>query len=207
MSTQVFPSLAGLEYPVRRTPIFNKIVQTAASGNEVRAALWSMPRWQWTLSFNFLRDDSNNEFRTLLGFYLARQGAYDSFLFTDPDDNSVTSQTIATTDGASRLFQLNRTFGGFTENVLAPNTVTTLKVNGVTKVQGTDYYVAGWQDATYPPGTIYFLLGIPAAGNPITVTYSYYWPVRFLEDQYDFDKFMNKLWEQKKLELISLKSG
>jgi hypothetical protein len=31
--------------------------------------------------------------------------------------------------------------------------------------------------------------------------------VRFLNDQYDFSKFMNRLWEQKKLDFITLKNG
>src|ERR1700740_1901259 len=100
MSNAIFPPLAGLEYPVTRTPIFKTLVQESVSGKENRAALRRYPLWKWSLSFNFLRDDSNNEFRTLLGFYLARQGAYDSFLFDDVDDDSAASPQMRT--GAGR---------------------------------------------------------------------------------------------------------
>ncbi len=121
MSSEIFPSVAGLEYPVVRTPIFSTLAQASASGMETRAALQLYPRWQWTLSFNFLRDDANNEFRTLLAFFLARQGAFDSFLFDDVDDNAVTGQAIGIGDGSTTVFQLVRSFGGFTEPVLAPD--------------------------------------------------------------------------------------
>ena len=207
MSTQLFPSLAGLEYPVVRTPIFSTLVQKAVSGQENRAALQVYPRWQYTLSFNFLRDDGNNEFRTLVAFFLARQGMYDSFLFNDIDDNSVTGQTIGVGDGSTVRFQLARTFGGFTEPVLAPNVVSNLKVNGVAKVNGTDYGIGGWENGSTPNGTVNFFTGAPGAGQTITADLTYYWPCRFLADQYDFSKFMNRLWEQKKLDFITLKNG
>ena len=106
MTLAVLPALAGLEYPVVRTPVFKTLTQETASGMETRAALQLYPRWRYTLSFNFLRDDANDEFRTLLGFFLARRGAYEAFLFNDPDDNAVTGQPIGTGDGATMTFQL-----------------------------------------------------------------------------------------------------
>jgi uncharacterized protein (TIGR02217 family) len=207
MSSEIFPNLAGLEYPVVRTPIFKTLVQQTASGEENRAALQSYPRWQWTLSFNFLRDDANDEFRTLLAFFLARQGAFDSFLFTDPDDNAVIGQPIGVGTGSQTQFQLVRSFGGFDEPVLAPLQVSNLKVGGVPKTQGSDYGVGTWENSVTPNGTVNFFTGAPAAGQSIVADISYYWPVRFVADQYDFAKFMNRLWEQKKLDFISLKNG
>jgi uncharacterized protein (TIGR02217 family) len=207
MSTQVFPTLAGLEYPVVRTPAFKTLVQQSVSGEENRAALQVYPRWQWTLSFNFLRDDATDEFRQLLAFFLERQGSYDSFLFLDPDDNAVTNQEIGTGNGSQTQFQLVRSFGGFDEPVLAPLSVSSLTVGSVAKIQGTDYGVGNWENGVTPNGTINFFTGAPPSGVPIVASFSYYWPVRFLADQYDFAKFMNRLWEQKKLDFISLKNG
>jgi uncharacterized protein (TIGR02217 family) len=194
MGSEIFPSLAGLEYPVVRTPIFKTLVQQSVSGQENRAALQLYPRWQWTLSFNFLRDDANNEFRTLLAFFMARKGSFDSFLFEDIDDNAVTNQPIGHGDGSNTVFQLVRSFGGFDEPVLTPNTVT-MRINGVAS--------AAWHFSG--PGQITFS-GAPANGAAISASLTYYWPVRFLADQYDFAKFMNRLWEQKKLDFISLKN-
>lgn len=198
MSIEPFPSLAGLEYPVMRRPIWRTLSQTAVSGNETRVALWTAPRWQWTLSFNFLRDDSNDEFRTLCGFFLARRGAYDSFLFLDPDDCAIQDQPIGIGDGLRTQFQLVRSFGGFTEPVLAPvpSFLFALRVGGV--LQSGGYSVR--------PGGVVSFAAAPPSGAAITGSFVYYWPVRFAADEIDFSKFMNRLWEQKKLDLISLKT-
>lgn len=206
MSTIVFPTLAGLTYPVVRTPIFKTLTQEAVSGRENRAALWVYPRWKWTLSYDFLRDDANNEFRTLLGFWLARQGAYDSFLFDDVDDDYVADQAIGTGNGSNLNFPLVRTLGGFTEPILAVNTGigATVKVNGAVQGFNTQWI---WLFGNYGPYGIQFTAGnAPANGADITASFSYYWPVRFLADENDFSKFMNRLWDLKKLEFESVKN-
>jgi len=205
MSAAVFPTLVGLAYPVVRTPIFKTLTQEAVSGKENRAALWVYPRWRWTLSFNFLRDDSNNEFRTLLGFWLARQGAYDSFLFDDVDDDNVVDQRIGLGNGSNLSFPLVRSMGGFIEPVQAVNAsiVATVKVNGATQAFGTQW---GWIFGTWGPYGIQFTPGnAPASGAAVTASFSYYWPVRFLADDVEFSKFMNRLWENRKLEFESVK--
>lgn len=194
MSAELFPSLAGLEYPVVRAPLFRTLTQQSVSGQENRAALQLYPRWQWTLSFNFLRDDANNEFRTLLAFFLARKGSFDWFLFDDVDDDTITGQPIGIGDGVTAGYQMVRTFGGFTEPVLVPSLIA-VKLNGVTT---TDWHYTG-------PGFVTFGTA-PASGVTITADMTYFWPVRFLADQYDFAKFMNRLWEQKKLDFISVKN-
>jgi uncharacterized protein (TIGR02217 family) len=205
MSTEIFPALAGLEYPVVRTPVFRTLTQLSASGNENRAALQSYPRWQWTLSFNFLRDTGVSEFRTLVSFFLARQGSFDSFLFDDVDDDAVTGQLVGRGDGHTTLFPLVRTFGGFDEPVLAPHAISRLTVAGVPKTAGTDFTFGRWENAGIGSGIMSFT-NPPANGADIVADFSYYWPVRFVADQYDFSKFMDRLWEQKKLDIVSLKS-
>jgi uncharacterized protein (TIGR02217 family) len=198
MSNAIFPSLAGLEYPVTRTPVAGKtLIQTSVSGLENRVALWSAPRWRWTLSFNFLRDDSNDEFRTLLAFFLARQGSYDSFLFDDPDDNAVAGQPLGVGDGVTTAFQLVRSLGGYAEPVLAPHALTAVSVGGAS---------IGSAFAVDPNGGVLTLAAAPAAGATVAADFTYYWPVRFMTDEVDFAKFMNRLWEQKKLDFISLKN-
>lgn len=199
MSLNIFPTLAGLEYPVVRTPIFKTLTQESASGMETRAALQLYPRWQWTLSFNFLRDDGNNEFRTLLAFFLARKGSFENFLYLDPDDSAVESQEIGIGDGSNRVFQLVRTLGGYTEPVLTP-ILTVIYLGGVA-LSTSDWTSGG----DLGPGQVR-LNSAPAHGVSVTADLSYWWPVRFLADQYDFAKFMNRLWEQKKLDFISVKN-
>lgn len=82
MSTLLFPKLKGLSFDVALAPYFKTIVQEAASGREVRSALYNSPRWEITLTYEYLRsnpaitDDSGvTEFDEIVGFFLARQGA------------------------------------------------------------------------------------------------------------------------------------
>jgi hypothetical protein len=143
MSSQVFPTLAGIGWSVKRLSSWKTRVQEAISGKETRLADWSSPRWSYELVFDFLRQananqqsasfagQTYNEFAQLAGFFNARQGMFDSFLFTDPDDNTVASQPLGAGDGATLAFQLVRAFGGFAEPVLAPNAVTAVKLAGV----------------------------------------------------------------------------
>ena len=132
MSTQVFPSLPGLTFPVTRTPLWSTQVQESTSGKELRLAYYTYPRYRWQVKISVLRSDStNHELQTLLGFFNARQGQFDTFLYTDADDNTVTTQAIATGDGTTSAFQLVRTLGSFTEPVLAPNAVSAVYLAGV----------------------------------------------------------------------------
>lgn len=76
-------------------------------------------------------------------------------------------------------------------------------------LQGHTVSVAYTADLTTPaeytisyPNTI-VLSTAPSAGSVVRGTYSYYFVVRFLDDQADFDQFMDKLWE---LQAITLRS-
>lgn len=132
MSTAILPSLAGLGFPVQRTPVWDTIIQTAISGKETRIAKQTYPRWKWELSYTVLRSSAAFvELQELAGFFNARQGSFDTFLYQDADDNSVTGQAIDNGDGMTTAFQLVRAFGGFIEPVLAPNTVSAVYLNGV----------------------------------------------------------------------------
>ncbi len=204
MSTQVFPVLKGLGFDVNRTSIWGNTTQQFISGKELRINNgWTYPRYQWDLTFNFLRSDATNlEFQTLLGFYNARNGSFDSFLYTDSDDNSVTLQTINVGDGSQLQFQLSRTFGGFVEPVFAPHTVSLVTVDGVDQVGF--WSVSNWGTAT--PGVLTFSGGhAPAAGKIIRASFTYYFPCRFVDDKVAFTNSMFQLWGASKLSFISIK--
>jgi uncharacterized protein (TIGR02217 family) len=123
MSNALFPTLAGLKFPVTRTPIWSNSIKVAASGKESRAGFWSSPRWKYKLSYDLLRSDANAEFQTLVGFFNARGGRFDDFLFNDPDDNTVTNQFVGNGNGVQTQFPLTRTLGGFVETITSPATV------------------------------------------------------------------------------------
>ena len=210
MTTQVFPTLSGLTYPFDRTPIFDTIIQANVSGKEVRLANQIYPRYQWDLIYSMLRQGVSagvayTELQQLMGFYNQMQGSFNSFLFQDPDDNAVTGQAIGTGDGATTTFQLVRAMGGYVEPVQAPNLAGTIHiyVNGALKTVTTDYTISGWGSAN--PGVVTFTT---APGNtlPITADFGFYFPVRFVNDQIPFSKWIGNMYEAKKISLMSVKN-
>lgn len=198
MSNAVYPTLPGLSFGVVRSPIWNTITKLSTSGREYRAARYTTPLYKYTLSYEFLRSASTYaELQTLVGFFNARRGSFDSFLFTDPDDNSVTAQLIGTGNGALTQFQLLRQFGGFSEPVYDLNGSPSVYVSGTLKTLGTDYTLSA-------SGLITFSAAL-ATGAAVTWTGSFYRRCRFLQDSLEFSKFMNLLWEAKKVEFQSVK--
>jgi len=133
MSNQVLPSLPGLSWNTKKKPIFKTTIREASSGREYRGTSWSTPRWEYTLSYEFLRQGmGRTELTQLLGFFNKHRGAWDSWLYQDPDDNAATLQQFATGDGTTVTFQLVRDLGGFLEPVY--------DINGTPLV-----YVQDWQ--------------------------------------------------------------
>lgn len=197
MSDAVFPTLPGLAWSVGKTPEFSTIVKTATNGGETRIALWSAPRWHFKLKYELLRDDATNEMRTLAGFFLQRQGQFDSFLFRDPDDCLVSDQRLGTGDGLTTTFTLLRDFGGFIEPVGAVDSSAAMSfaVDGRPVAAGA-FSVAGNQVRFSQP---------PAAGVRVTGSFAFFFRVRFAADSAEFEQFMKQLWELQSCELVSVK--
>ena len=196
----IFPVLPGLAWSVTKTPIFETRIQRAVSGRELRALDYPYPLWQFTLDFSVLRDDPAggfDELRTLLGFFLSCQGAYAEFLFRDPSDDQVTGQSIGTGDASASVFQLQRAIGGFTEPIVAPEAVSAVYFNGI--VQSPAGYSV---DAD--TGLLTFTTP-PPAGLAITADFTFWFRCRFVDDRYDFENFMYRLWQVKKMTFISVR--
>jgi uncharacterized protein (TIGR02217 family) len=203
----VFPVLPGLAWSVTKAPTFQTRIQRAVSGRELRALDYPYPLWQFTLVFAFLRDSPTagfDELRTLMGFYLTCQGAYGTFLFQDPSDYQAVAQYIGTGDSSLGVFQLQRTLGtalpsgGFVEPIVAPNLVTAVYFDGI--VQSSSSY-------SVDPDTGLVTFGTPpATGLVITADFTYWFRCRFVDDSCDFENFMYRLWQLKKLAFISVRT-
>jgi uncharacterized protein (TIGR02217 family) len=203
----IFPALPGLAWGVTKSPTFQTRIQRAVSGRELRALDYPFPLWQFTLVFDFLRDNPAagfDELRTLMGFFMLCQGAFGTFLFQDPSDDRVSGQQIGTGDTLRTVFQLQRSMGktlpggGFLEPIVAPNVVNAVYFNGI--VQDPAGYSV---DST--TGLVTFNVP-PRSGLIITADYSYYFRCRFVDDSYAFENFMFRLWQLKKLTFISARS-
>jgi uncharacterized protein (TIGR02217 family) len=205
--TLIFPALPGLAWSVTKSPTFQTRIQRSVSGRELRALDYPYPLWQFTLVFDFLRDNpaaGYDELRTLMGFYLLCQGAFGPFLFQDPSDDRVSGQQIGTGDALRTAFQLQRTMGktltggGFPEPIVAPNVVKAVYFNGI--VQNPASY------SVDPLTGLVTFNTAPSNGLIISADYSYYFRCRFIDDSYAFENFMSRLWQLKKLTFISVRS-
>jgi uncharacterized protein (TIGR02217 family) len=195
MSNAILPTLAGLAWDITTSPQFNTKVHRAVSGYETRAAFMVYPLWTFKLKYELLRDDvANNEFKTLIGFFNARQGQFDSFLYSNPADSAVVAMQFGVGTGAQYVFQLTRGYGGYTEPVNNFNGAPQIYVNGLLKTLTTDYTISA-------TGLVTFVLS-PANGLAITWTGSFYYRCRFLNDAIDPSQFMKNLYSLSKLEFI-----
>lgn len=132
MSVSVFPTLAGLIYPVNMKPNWSTVKQKNVSGKMTRIGYFSYPFYTFQIGYSVLRSAvTYAEQQTLQGFFNSRNGSFDSFLFNNVDDNSVTGQALGTGDAVTTAFQLVRAYGGFVEPIYAPNAISAVYLDGV----------------------------------------------------------------------------
>jgi uncharacterized protein (TIGR02217 family) len=204
MSNATFPALPGLLWDIQKSPRWNSRVQQSVGGYETRIAFQSLPLWTWTLKFEFLRGSSAYaEFQQLAEFFNARQGSYDSFLYSDPSDNivadtnSTTRQTFGTGTGARTQWQLGRslTVGGLLEPIYNTNSTPKIYIDNVLKTAGADYTISA--------GLVTFS-SAPANGAVLKWSGTYYWRVRFVADVANFSEFVQDYWELSELSFSSV---
>jgi hypothetical protein len=124
VSTEVFPALLGLAFSVHKKPRFDTRIAKSVSGREVRNAFMQYPIWTFELTYDYLPDRTAGvtDLKNLQGFFLKRQGSFDTFLYLDPDDNTAVAAPIGTGDGVTTQFYWARDMGGFVEPVGQINT-------------------------------------------------------------------------------------
>ena len=195
MSNAVFPVLPGLTWDIPTSPQFNTKIHRAVSGSEQRAAFMQYPLWKFALKYEVLRDNlAFNELRTLAGFFNARQGSFDSFLYASPADSARVAEQFGVGTGTQFVFQLTRSFGGYVEPVHNLNGAPSIYVNGALRTLNVDYTIGATGLVTF--------VSSPANGAVITWTGSFYYRCRFVADTVDFNQFMLNLYNVNKLEII-----
>lgn len=195
MSDAVFPELPGLTWDREKNPEFKTVIQTSASGCEKSAAMWVYPKWHFKLSYEFLRDDGTmqGELQQLIGFFLARRGDFDTWLYRDPEECRAVNQVIALGDGVTKEFQLVRNFAGLIEPVFGIKVKPTILVAGA--AAEFDFNTWGLITFTDPP---------PDHAQ-IVATFDYYYRVRFKNSMMELNQFVKSLWSAKTVEFASVK--
>lgn len=183
-----------------KIPTWSTRMQRADSGRELTSADWANPIWNFTLTFEILRDRSINSFtseiRKLMDFVNQMRGGNDTFLFTDSTDFSVTDEVLGTGDGVETEFQLVRRLyaGGFVEDIIAPNVITNVKIDGSATTAYTLDTSTGVITFTSPPGN----------GLVVTSTFSFYFRCRFMKDAFPFENFASLQWGLNELQFKSV---
>lgn len=206
MTLPTLPSLPGLAWSRHKKPGFSTRVASHVSGREVRLPLMSYPLYEFEAVYGGLASSATPAFATLgasslqslMGFFLQLLGQAGVFLYTDPDDNTVSGQNIGVGDGTTQRFIVSRTLGGFSEPASYVTAVSNVYLNGI------DQGAAGvnWQFTA--PNMLAFAMP-PGAGLAITATFTFAFQCRFLDDQLDFEEFMSALWKLDKLSFRSIK--
>lgn len=196
-------------------------MQRSVSGREVRVQDFQWPIWNWTLTFEVLRDawdlrsgtygygpafpigySPYYELYNIISFFNSMKGATIPFLFTDPTDCDTDPQgqipgAIAPDGGAGVTLGVGDGVTGTWRIVgLLGSPVEPVTVRWVQPP------TSAWGiDST---NGLMFFDPVPAFGATIAVGMSYQQRVRFKADTIESEEFMYQLWTMKKLELISV---
>ncbi len=203
MTIPVFPTLAGLIWPVKRSPLFNTIEHNAVSGKSTTQSLFAYPKYRYEVGYDILRSDANAEWQTLFSFFVLVKGKASPFHFYDAADNVVIGQQLGVGDGVTTDFLFVRTLGSATDPVQDVRSTGTLKfyLNGVLQSSGVNLL------NTSQYATLYGIRFVtpPANGVIVTADFDYYWLCRFNEDEAEFSQFMSVFWELRAIKFTSVK--
>lgn len=112
MSNEVFPALPGLMWDIDREEEWKNMSRESDSGRDFTRAIWTYPRRNYKLQYEFLRSGAEAELQSLVGFFNRHKGDFDTWLFDDPMDNVVVNEPLGATNGTQSTWQLTRAFGG-----------------------------------------------------------------------------------------------
>jgi hypothetical protein len=195
MSQLVYPSLPGAMFPSRTVMAPPVSIKTTPSQREFRARDSAIPRYRYSVAYEFLRvAPALAEYQALLGFFNRVGGTFDDWLFADPDDNTVTNTLFGQGDGVSQVFQLGRMFGGFFEPVFGPGAGVTIKVDGVVEAGAV---VDNFGQVTLPVP--------PDVGAVLQWSGPFYWRCRFASETLEFLRSYQTFLEAKRVEFITVK--
>ena len=191
MSNAIFPgypTIVGMGWPIRSVEA-STTNQISKSGMEVRVANYPQPKYKYDIPFSYLNDDPRiaaADYELIIGFYEARNGKFDSFLFTDLADcdtsqnvpNPVASPTpseIGVGDAVTTTFQLGRLRAGALHLIYNVNATSRApRIYFGSTLQSSGYTISASGLVTFGSA--------PGSGVVINADFQYYYRCRFDED-------------------------
>lgn len=192
MSDVLFPDLT-IGYDLTRKPMFNTKIMTSVNGRELRASYQAVPKYEFSLNLPGLQE-RKGELQAIEDFFIARRGAFDSFLFKMPWDNEYDCTFIG--DGITTSFQLYK--GqlplGNTETFETEDPL--MWDEDLGKRMWTDLEARMWDMQYGVSKNGVLTLPVPlAAGDKVTVKGTFYYRCRFSDDSQAFTLFSYRLWK------------
>ena len=169
MSNKIFPEFQGWSIEKTKTPIWKSNVYESESGRETRTQKWSFPRYRIELNYNFITDNSIQR-RT-------------NFLYRDDVENHCENQTFAVGDGVSIQFQLVRSLPDWIE-----------PVRGI--VEAPHIFINGEETTAFRYSNTGLIIfdEAPPAGSLLSWSGSYYFRVRFENEELELEREWEGLW-------------
>jgi hypothetical protein len=207
VSDLLFPTLRGLAYPITKTPHWKTLQTQTISGVKKFLQLYTYPYYSFTLKFNYLSDmnSQTDDIHTLASFYNRVGGAGVDFLYADPlfENNTVNAQVVGEGDGVTKVWQLNHTYGNFTEPVfgilespkLFLQNISTEEITDL--VENTDYTINSMGLVT--------LTNALSNGYALLWTGKWYYRCHFAEDEAELEQIFYGGWSLDELTLESIK--
>ena len=177
MSNALFPNLPLICAGMEITPLWSTQKSSSASGRQFSLNKRIYPNYNFKVPFTVLKSNPLlAEYETLRGFFNARKGGFDDFLFKIPFENTVTNQVFATADASTLTFPLVRSLGAFLEPVGGVDTA-----SAIIYVNGTPTAVtfsSDWSKVTFA--------SLPTLGATLSWSGIFYMRCRFTKDALPF---------------------
>ena len=211
--TPVFPALPTLGWNVKKTPVWSATTALSVSGREKRAARQCFPVWEFELTYEFLRERTQNnpiyfpnspytELEQISQLFLACLGSYGEFYFEDPDDSTRAGMAIGTGDGGTTAWPVyipypstQRYLTVFSAMPGAIKRVTAVYLNGSPQPAGS----FSWADVTLT------LTTPPPAGANVTADLEFYYRCHFSDDLQTYEQFFKNIWAYPSCKFSSVK--
>jgi hypothetical protein len=218
MSIAVFPHLYGLAFDVKRTTSTGTVVQPSWSlRKETRLRRDPNPINKFSLHYVILDDGlARNSLNKLDGFFRSRTGGFDSFLLDLDDVSGSTSGTIigqSLTPDGSGFAPFVRSIDTATETIFElagvngnPGSAPVVKMSGTPLTTSPSQYtihgpgVAG-TGVTYPGMVAEITASIT---GPITANFSWYYRVKFDQDETEYEMFHYLLYGAQEIKLTEV---
>ena len=162
---------------LKKTPNFNTVRQKGSAGVNAGIALKPYPTWDFEFSLDNITGHEQTAASVVaqfIGTFMATAGGAGLWLFTDPQDNTLTVAQFGTGDGTSKIFQLSRNIYGQPDIIQNTNGTPVIKVNGTITAPA----------SISTTGVVTFTTA-PASAAVLTWSGSFYYLCRFSEDTID----------------------